>query len=175
MSANYVRITEGFTRGGNTVKNTTFELLESFKRDKDGLYITVDGAGIAGFRAGRNRVYVELGDIVLISLRDFENEDEAEKREEVGGKKEESNRGDILAKYPYETLSKLKKEDGVNPNLFMSLETLDGARLAAVGGGNANVIVDGDDGFEFDRDGAPAEEGGGQDSDSDEELNIDDI
>lgn len=59
MSANYVRITEGFTRGGNTVKNATFEMLESFKRDKDGLYVTVDGSGIAGFRAGRNRVYVE--------------------------------------------------------------------------------------------------------------------
>lgn len=59
MSATYVRITEGFTRGGNTVKNTTFELLESFKRDKDGLYVTVDGSGVAGLRAGRNRVYVE--------------------------------------------------------------------------------------------------------------------
>ncbi len=59
MTATYVRITSGSTRGGQTVANTTVELLENFKRDKDGLYITVDGAGVAGLRVGRNRVYVE--------------------------------------------------------------------------------------------------------------------
>ena len=119
----------------------------------------------------RNRVYVELGDIVLISLRDFENEDEAEKREEVDGKKEESNRGDILAKYPYETLSKLKKEDGVNPKLFLALETLDGSRLGALG-----TRAEGDEGgFEFERDGEGDSGSGSESGSESDDLNVDDI
>lgn len=64
MASTYVRITNGYTRGGQTIENTTFELIESFKRDKDGLYVTVDGAGISGLRAGRNRVYIESEDCV---------------------------------------------------------------------------------------------------------------
>jgi initiation factor 1A len=69
----------------------------------------------------RGRVFVDVGDVVLISLRDFE----------LGSsKKSEDLTGDIIAKYPYESLTRLKKEDGINPKLFMQLEILDGARLA---------------------------------------------
>ena len=115
----------------------------------------------------RGRVFVDIGDIVLISLRDFE----------LGAaKKSEDLTGDILAKYPYECLTRLKKEDGINPKLFLQLEVLDGARLAAVG--TTNTIEE--TGFEFDRDetkeesGSESGSGSGSESDSDS-INIDDI
>jgi hypothetical protein len=103
----------------------------------------------------RGRVFVDIGDIVLISLRDFE----------LGANKEsEDLTGDILAKYPYECLTSLKKEEGVNPKLFLQLEVLDGARLAAIG--TANTIEEA--GFDFDRE----EEKDGSDSDS---VDVEDI
>jgi len=58
MSASYVHVTEGRTRGGASVSNVSLKLLETQKRDKDGIYITVDGADVPGLRAGRNRIYV---------------------------------------------------------------------------------------------------------------------
>jgi initiation factor 1A len=63
----------------------------------------------------RKSEYVEKGDIVLISLREYDD---------TGIKSVKC--GDILAKYPHELLSKLKKEDGINPKLFGSLELMDG-------------------------------------------------
>ena len=71
----------------------------------------------------RGRVFVEKGDMVLISLREFE----------LGASKTDVG-GDIIAKYPYETLSRLRKEEGTNEKLFMQLEVLDGTRLAEIGG-----------------------------------------
>lgn len=103
----------------------------------------------------RGRVFVDVGDVVLISLRDFE----------LGAnKKSEDLTGDIIAKYPYECLTRLKKEEGINPKLFLQLEVLDGARLAAIG--TANTIEEA--GFDFDR------EEEKKDSDSDD-VDVDDI
>lgn len=117
----------------------------------------------------RNRVYVEQGDLVLVSLRDYEGA--AAPMVATANKSTEADRGDILAKYPYEYLSKLKKEDGVNPKLFMTLETMDGVRLGAVGAAPAvaNTIEGGEDdaGFEFDREGAEKEEEESETSDLD--------
>jgi initiation factor 1A len=65
----------------------------------------------------KKSVRFDVGDTVLISLRDCDmsNSDLAE------GKR--SDRGDILARYhPYQ-FSELKKE-GINPQLFMNMETL---------------------------------------------------
>ncbi len=59
MNSNYVHVTSGRTRGGIVVNNGVYRLLEQAKRDKDGLYITVEGVGNDGLRAGRNRIYVE--------------------------------------------------------------------------------------------------------------------
>ena len=59
MSASYVHVSHGRTRGGSNVSDITVKLLEPQKRDKDGIYVTVEGAGIQGLRAGRNRIYVE--------------------------------------------------------------------------------------------------------------------
>ncbi len=74
MTATYVRIKNGYTRGGSVIENATFELLESFKRDKDGLYVTVDGSGVSGLRAGRNRVYVEREDCVQTAVDSAETD-----------------------------------------------------------------------------------------------------
>jgi hypothetical protein len=55
----YVRISSGWTRGGATITDRSFRLLDNIKRDKDGMYITVDSDGGTDLRAGRNRVYME--------------------------------------------------------------------------------------------------------------------
>jgi len=55
----FVHISAGWTRGGATIKDRTFLLLDNPKRDKDGMYITVDSDGGADLRSGRNRVYME--------------------------------------------------------------------------------------------------------------------
>ena len=55
----FVRISSGWTRGGATITDRSFLLLDNLKRDKDGMYITVDSDGAADLRAGRNRIYME--------------------------------------------------------------------------------------------------------------------
>jgi initiation factor 1A len=138
----------------------------------------------------RNRVYIELGDVILISLRDYEATVEDAISDSAMGasssqptpaiplmpgeakvvkeeKKEAAMRGDILAKYPLEYLSKLKKEDGVNPRLFLQLETMGDKNLATIGGKK----VEEDGGYEFEREGDETESsessGGGGDDDVD--------
>jgi translation initiation factor 1A len=98
----------------------------------------------------RNRVYIEQGDVVLISLRTLD--DGSDSDEAAASVAAKPDRGDILAKYPLETHSKLKKEDGVNPKIFMQIEAMEGGKVAALG--TAEVAED----FEFDRDGVEAEE-----------------
>lgn len=137
----------------------------------------------------RNRVYIELGDVILISLRDYEaTVEDADGLSSDGDssqptpaipllpgeakvvkeeKKEAAMRGDILAKYPLEYLSKLKKEDGVNPRLFLQLEVMGDKNLATIGGKK----VEDDGGYEFEREDDEAESskspGGGGDDDVD--------
>jgi translation initiation factor 1A len=109
----------------------------------------------------RGRVFVDVGDIVVVSLREFE----------LGSTKTtEDLNGDILAKYPYESLTRLKKDEGVNPKLFMQLETLDAARLNIMKGAAVNTIEDTVAGFEFDRDEDTAKE-----PESDSDLDVDKI
>ena len=100
----------------------------------------------------RNRVYIEQGDVVLISLRTLADGSDSEGAATAGAANAATpDRGDILAKYPLETHSKLKKENGVNPKIFMQIEAMEGGKVAALG--TAEVAED----FEFDRDGADAE------------------
>ena len=82
----------------------------------------------------KGRVFVGVGDIVLTSLRDFG---------------EGTDRGDIIGKYPAEQYSSLKKEEGVNPNLFLKVEGMKGANLAALGIELDDMAEDVDDAFEF--------------------------
>lgn len=96
----------------------------------------------------RKRVWINLGDVVLVSLRDFGDE---------------KDRGDILAKIDPKAYSKVKKEAGVNPVLFNNLE----------GGGAAAEEGAGDD-IEFETE-APAAGGAGHAATADEDIDIDDI
>lgn len=93
---------------------------------------------------------IEIGDIVLVSLRSMEKGSTME------------NRADILAKYERETHGILKKTEGVNPSLFLTVETMD-ARTRAAGAKSEH-----DDGFEFDYGSGGEEEegatGGGGDA-----------
>lgn len=91
--------------------------------------------------AMRKRVYVNLGDLVLVSIRDLLNVSEKEKLEEtlkIMGRKEktlkekEEERGDIIHKYQPEELSKLKKVEGINEKLFLQLENVDNKVLGDI-------------------------------------------
>jgi translation initiation factor 1A len=97
--------------------------------------------------AMRNRIWINTGDLVLISLRDFDTGEIAD-------------RGDIIAKFDMDHLHRLKTEPGINGNLFLAIETGD-SKVAAIGS---------EEGFEFD---APASKEG--EEDEEEELDIDDI
>lgn len=105
--------------------------------------------------------WLNVGDLVLISLRDFEKKLEAASKE--------YEKGDIIHKYDVDHLGKLKKLPDINPKLFMQLETVDGSVLAAIGDkeqSNKRLPGEEDDtGIEFVRDGGDSEEESGSDKD----------
>ncbi len=70
--------------------------------------------------------WLSVGDLILVSLRDFEKKVEP-------GTRDRYEKGDILYKYDSEHYGKLKKVKDINPKLFMQLETMDGTVLAAIG------------------------------------------
>lgn len=115
--------------------------------------------------------WLAVGDLVLISLRDFE------KKPEPGSK--EYEKGDIVAKYDSEHLGKLKKLPDINPKLFMQLETVDGKILAEIGTKEqSKMMLPGEDdsgGIEFDRSNAKEENEDEEESEEEKELDIDDI
>jgi translation initiation factor 1A len=121
----------------------------------------------------RKKVWINIGDIVLISVRDFE------KDTNESGKAYE--KADIVAKYDNEHMSKLKKMPDINQKLFLQLETADGTVLNEIGRREqANPPDVNDYGIEFDysdvkdrdKEGGSAES---KDSDSEREFDIDDI
>lgn len=94
-------------------------------------------------RKMKGRVWVEAGDMVLVSLRDFSAEDP-----------KSIKRGDILAKYAPDQVRVLKKEGRVNERLFMKLEDRNGISIDAVGEDKtADMSIldkkEDDDGFDF--------------------------
>ena len=110
----------------------------------------------------RKRVFVETGDLVLCSIRDFRS---GTKEKEEASKVE---KGDILAKYCQEHYSKLRKEDGINPKLFMKIETMNGMTISEVGTEKNEIVDSADDGIVFEDD--SEEEGKEED-----EIDIDKI
>lgn len=54
----YIKIHSGQTRQGLDISGRVFELLQQPKKDKDGLYVVVNGATYQDMRAGRTRVYI---------------------------------------------------------------------------------------------------------------------
>ena len=76
------------------------------------VYCNDNKVRISHIRGGlRKRCPIRVGDILLISLRDFENY--------APGEREKS---DIIAKYTSDLLPKLRKQDDINPKLFLMLE-----------------------------------------------------
>ena len=105
----------------------------------------------------KGRVFVATGDVVLLSLRDFGDE---------------TDRGDIIAKYPPEQHSSLKKEEGVNPNVFLKLEVMKNMTLENVGTDELPMPEDAEeDAFEFDHE----PEAKNEVVSAEVEFNIDDI
>ena len=89
---------------------------------------------IAHIRGGlsKKKATIEVGDIVLISIRSKEMETESTKQ----------NRGDVLAKYAREVWNQLKKVENINPNLFLQVEAMDRTKIK-------NAL---DEAFEFEAD-----------------------
>ena len=103
----------------------------------------------------RGRVWVETGDVVLISLRHFSDVDT-----------KTIKRGDIIAKYAPEQLRLLKKEGKVNERLFMKLEDR-GVMIEAVGEDmtDETMIVDAKEDDLFDYDDEDEEANGSEEKD----------
>lgn len=124
--------------------------------------------------AMRKKVWMKIGDIVLISLREL--------TEAVGvSKKSTCEIGDILAKYDDDLIPMLKKLEDFNPILLRSLETQDGkflADLEDMDETKLSKVMDDDDGagIEFERDGEREKEGEkeGQEKEKEKEENEED-
>ncbi len=128
--------------------------------------------------AMRKRVWVEPGDVVLVSLRDFDNqtvtpeytakdpvpywqlETKKEEQKKQLPKYKGDERGDIIYKYERKDESYIKKMDATaNPLIFKEIDKMDEAKLTIIktsvpGDERANQIYQEmaqDDGFEFDR------------------------
>jgi len=76
---------------------------------------------IAHIRGGlsKKKAMIEVGDIVLISLRSTELKTENKSQD----------RGDVLAKYAREVWNQLKKVEGINANLFLQVEAMDRTKI----------------------------------------------
>jgi translation initiation factor 1A len=127
----------------------------------------------------KKKIWINTGDIILLSIRDFG-------KEEVG----KMGRGDVCNKYEQSAALKLRQKDpSINPKLFNNIETL--------GSEDRKNVID-DEGFDFDEVSEEEEDdeedniknklnkGGSHysnrlaqrravDSDSDDDVNIDDI
>ena len=112
----------------------------------------------------RKRIWMNIGDLVIVSLRNFENEDSKKHMTEEERKKIE--RGDIVHKFDASLHSKAKKLDGINPKLFMALENADGKTLGELGTRNDQDFADDNDGIVFDTEGGDSKE---EDSSGDED------
>lgn len=100
----------------------------------------------------KGRQFVEPGDVVLITLRDFMMSASEKDLKNV-------KTGDIIAKYAPEQFNILKKEEGVNQKLFMKLET-GGHCVGEIGTDYTGVemAVAEDEGFEFEHSSTESEE-----------------
>lgn len=95
---------------------------------------------ICHIRGGlRKRTWIQLGDIVLVSLRDLGVGASGGVGSLVSEGAVDSQKGDILARYNPEIYGKLKKERDINPRIFLTVEQLMG---------NVNYTLD-EDNFEF--------------------------
>ena len=82
----------------------------------------------------RKDTWINIGDIVLVSIRDF-----------LKDKKDTYEKGDILCKYDSDVYSKLKKDERMNPKLFSNIETADLEQLKRIKELKTNIIEENDD------------------------------
>ena len=91
----------------------------------------------------KGRVWIEPGDIVLVSLRELSDMIETKG----------VTRGDIIAKYAAEQHGSLRRQFGSDAKIFMKLETMEGLTLNEVGVDKTNdrslILPEHDIGFVF--------------------------
>jgi hypothetical protein len=91
------------------------------------------------------RVWLAVGDLIIFSVRDFEVSVAVKSAAE---RMKLASRGDIIYKFDQTLVGKAKKLDGINPNLFLQLETADGKLLGEIS--ERNPELDEKDMFDFD-------------------------
>ena len=111
--------------------------------------------------------WISVGDIVLISIRDFRN---IEEKDCIIEKKDKYEKGDILCKYDRDYYSKLRKEQGFNEKLFLNLETASDDVLKQFKQ-NKLMTNQNDEGFDFDGGDAIEEE----DDEDEDDVDVDAI
>lgn len=77
---NYIRVCAGRTRQDLDVSGRIFELFQQPKKDKDGIYVVVNGSPYQDMRQGRARVYLD-------SISDYEPVDASELKQSVDEEK----------------------------------------------------------------------------------------
>ena len=107
----------------------------------------------------RKDTWINIGDIVLVSVRDFLKE-----------AKDTYEKGDILYKYDSDVYSKLKKDERMNPKLFSNIETADLEQLKRIKELKVTSMGDTDDDI-FDH----TEEKDEGDGDGDGDVDIDNL
>ncbi len=116
----------------------------------------------------RKRVWINIGDLVIISLRNLESE--TEKKGMTDTERKLIDRGDIVHKIDASLYSKAKKLTGINQKLFMTLENTDGKVLEEIGGRDTKVYDENDCGIEFDSEGEGGKKESDEESGSEEET-----
>jgi initiation factor 1A len=72
----------------------------------------------------KKRIFINAGDIVLLSLRELGAGVTGAKGNLVKAKEIAIEKGDILAKYSPEIHNKLKREPNINPRIFLTTDVL---------------------------------------------------
>ncbi len=115
----------------------------------------------------RNRVWINIGDLVLISCRELAKKEDRD-----------SEKADIVAKYDNEHLHRLKGEPDINQRLFLQMETASDKIIKEITG-KQNTLVglpdDDDIGIEFDRGAETEDTSDKESSDSEKSIDVDDI
>jgi translation initiation factor 1A len=115
----------------------------------------------------RKRVWINIGDLVIISLRNFAAEED--KKAMTEAERKLIDRGDIVHKIDPNLHSKAKKLQGINQKLFIQLENTDGKVLEEIGTKHSGQVDANDCGIEFDEDARVEEEDEEDEDESDKE------
>lgn len=91
------------------------------------VFCTDEKTRICHIRGGlRKRTWIVVGDIVLLSIRELGVGMSGGVGSLVGGGSAAADKGDILAKYDPDVFGRLKKEPGMNPRIFLTVDQIMG-------------------------------------------------